>query len=96
MNYSDRVDRAFVRRRRELMRELMDDGAQVIDEVVAVIGATAAGHPLAYVGVGVAAGAAMGARSRIGAPTRRSSVSRVVRVLTRVIGWGGRSSIGAP
>lgn len=61
MSWSDRVDRAFARRREELLGELVAGGADLVDECVAVAGACAKDHPLAWVGSGVAAGACLGA-----------------------------------
>jgi hypothetical protein len=57
MSWNDDVERAFARRREELLAELVADGARIAAEAAAIVDAVAASHPLAYVGAGVAAGA---------------------------------------
>lgn len=80
MSYADEVDRAFAQRRAELLRELLDDGAQVVDEVTALVGACAADHPLAFVGSGLAAGASLATARR---PRRRWRLLRLALLLLR-------------
>jgi hypothetical protein len=56
MTWNERVDRAFARRREELLEELVADSRRASDELSAVVDSVATNHPLAYVGTGVVAG----------------------------------------
>ncbi|MBL8840412.1 MAG: hypothetical protein JNL90_02660 [Planctomycetes bacterium] len=80
MSFADGVDRAFARRRAELLHELLEDGTRVVDEVAVLAGACAADHPLAFVGTGLAAGASLAAARR---PRSRSRWLRFALLLLR-------------
>lgn len=81
MSWNDEVDRAFARRREELLQEIVHDSVRVADDLGAVASACASKYPLAYLGTGVAAGACVAVTAgRPKAPARPRQRSRLMRV----------------
>ncbi len=91
MSWNDDVDRAFARRREELLQELLHDGMGVVDDLGAVASACAGKHPLAYLGSGLAAGAAMAmvrGSPSVDAPRQRSRLMRTALAMMRLLPLG--------
>lgn len=59
MSFDDEVDRAFAERRKQLLAEMLAEGAQLFDDLGELAKVNAAGHPVLHVAAGLAAGAAI-------------------------------------
>jgi hypothetical protein len=92
LTWSERIDRAFVLRREELLHGLVADGGRVIEELDAVVDSVATKRALAYVGTGVVAGAWMTmtrAPQRNDGPACRSTRPRISALsVLRLISFG--------